>query len=245
MSEEIQPYLNAIATGFITEADKDYICARSCYRMKLKHQFLWSTAQALEKYLKAILLFNGMKIKSYTHDIDKIFRAVIKIDNIDFHLPRNTVDFFYHIRKLGGFNRYHTETGHLIELDSKSNNGKNNILDRIDEAIARIRPFCLPCTKHPFYDKHETSYYTIASNFNSEDKLILNRKGYLFDVLKKTDSIEYINLVWNNNYFNNGTVLKTDDYRDWEIDCISFIDQYVHIQDKEEICKILKKYMKL
>jgi HEPN domain-containing protein len=50
---------------FREQADKDYIVARSCYRMNLREQFLWASLQACEKYLKGILLFNE---RSARHD---------------------------------------------------------------------------------------------------------------------------------------------------------------------------------
>jgi hypothetical protein len=52
-------YLNDFATrSFRDTADEDYIMARSAYRAELDTQFLWSDLQAIEKYIKAILLYN-------------------------------------------------------------------------------------------------------------------------------------------------------------------------------------------
>lgn len=52
-------YLNDFATrSFRDIADQDYIMARAAYRATLYPQFLWSGLQAIEKYLKAILLYN-------------------------------------------------------------------------------------------------------------------------------------------------------------------------------------------
>jgi len=57
---DLQVVLNTYATDiFRNQADFDYISARANYRLKLRQQFLWSAQQAVEKYLKAILLFNG------------------------------------------------------------------------------------------------------------------------------------------------------------------------------------------
>ena len=44
-------------------ADYDYISARMAYRAKLLPQFLWLGLQAIEKYLKCILLLNRIKAK--------------------------------------------------------------------------------------------------------------------------------------------------------------------------------------
>ena len=64
---ETQIILNTLATDvFRKQADYDYIAARANYRMCLRQQFLWSAHQAVEKYLKAILLFNGKSARFYT-----------------------------------------------------------------------------------------------------------------------------------------------------------------------------------
>jgi HEPN domain-containing protein len=44
--------------SFFEIADGDYIAARTLYRAKLLPQFLSASQQALEKYLKYILLLN-------------------------------------------------------------------------------------------------------------------------------------------------------------------------------------------
>lgn len=52
-------------------ADKDYIAARSCYRASLWPQFLWMALQAVEKYLKGILLYNRVPSKNVMHDLSE------------------------------------------------------------------------------------------------------------------------------------------------------------------------------
>lgn len=54
--------LNNFATrSFRDVADQDYVLARIAYRSELYAQFLWSGLQAIEKYLKAILLYNRIQ----------------------------------------------------------------------------------------------------------------------------------------------------------------------------------------
>ena len=63
---DLQVVLNTFASDiFRRQADFDYIAARANYRMHLRQQFLWSAQQAMEKYLKAILLFNGKSARYY------------------------------------------------------------------------------------------------------------------------------------------------------------------------------------
>ena len=57
VTREEKVYLNNIATrSFRDVADQDYIAARLCYRSNLMVQFVWMAEQAIEKYLKAILV---------------------------------------------------------------------------------------------------------------------------------------------------------------------------------------------
>lgn len=48
-------------------ADTDYIAARRLWMSGLTQQFLWSSSQAIEKYLKAACLCNGMSAK-FSHE---------------------------------------------------------------------------------------------------------------------------------------------------------------------------------
>ena len=55
----IDVLVNDFATrSFRNMADEDYIAARMAYRAQLVPQFLWLSLQALEKYLKCILVLN-------------------------------------------------------------------------------------------------------------------------------------------------------------------------------------------
>ena len=70
--QTLQNALNAIAREeFRDLADYDYISARVSFRLNLREQFYWSGLQVVEKYLKAILLFNGQKIKDIGHYVTK------------------------------------------------------------------------------------------------------------------------------------------------------------------------------
>lgn len=68
--DKIDRCLNSFATeSFRDQADRDYIHARLACRSELFPQFLWSSHQALEKYLKAILLYNRIEATRVRHDI--------------------------------------------------------------------------------------------------------------------------------------------------------------------------------
>lgn len=63
-------------------ADQDYLAARAAYRAGLVLPVLTNGHQALEKYLKAILLYNRKSTKSIGHDLEKAFGAVLSISDI-------------------------------------------------------------------------------------------------------------------------------------------------------------------
>jgi HEPN domain len=63
---------------FVRTADENYITARWCVNSHLYTDFFWLTVHALEKYLKAVLLYNGMSARTYSHNIAKLYDAVEK-----------------------------------------------------------------------------------------------------------------------------------------------------------------------
>jgi HEPN domain-containing protein len=63
---------------FRDAADEDYLIARMAARSGLQFQYCWSSQQAIEKYLKAILLLNGQKI-NFNHDLLSMFGAVMEM----------------------------------------------------------------------------------------------------------------------------------------------------------------------
>ena len=71
--------IDFIDRSFRDVADTDYVCARVCHRLDLKQQFLWASLQAIEKYLKAILLYNHRSAKRLGHDIEQAYERLQEI----------------------------------------------------------------------------------------------------------------------------------------------------------------------
>lgn len=68
--DKLERFVNGFGTqSFRDQADRDYIAARLACRHELFPQFLWSSHQAIEKYLKAILLYNRIKANQVGHDL--------------------------------------------------------------------------------------------------------------------------------------------------------------------------------
>lgn len=83
--------------SFRNTADQDYISARMSYRAGLIEPFLWSGLHAIEKYLKAILLFNEKKSKKCGHNIEKLLSRVKAIEGLDLRLPENVESFIRYL----------------------------------------------------------------------------------------------------------------------------------------------------
>ena len=141
---DLQLILNTFATDiFRRQADCDYIAARANYRMKLRQQFLWSAHQALEKYLKAILLFNGRsaryyipageaKKREFRHDLDALLGEVQKIELLQFDIGPDDHKFLKYLSHQGGANRY---------LSTSAYNASDAI-HSLDRLVWHIRRYC-------------------------------------------------------------------------------------------------------
>lgn len=82
-----------VVESFIFTADRDYLTARFAFFQKQSHLFLWSTAQALEKYLKANILLLGCGAITKTHEHTKLAKTLRETHparlEIDTALPSN------------------------------------------------------------------------------------------------------------------------------------------------------------
>lgn len=114
-------------------ADEDYMSARLLYLYHLYDQSFVSMQQSLEKYLKAVLLYNGIKTPTKnkpTHDLSKLLAAcgnlVIKDETNTMILKLN------HIEDI----RY--------RLLSHGVNQSEKALESFDFAVCDLRRYCKP-----------------------------------------------------------------------------------------------------
>ena len=78
--DQLDRRINDFATrSFRDMADGDYIAARFAYRAALMPQAMWSAQQALEKYLKYILLVNRVPATDVRHNINAALRLTEKL----------------------------------------------------------------------------------------------------------------------------------------------------------------------
>lgn len=75
--------VRVINDSFIVTADQDYLSARFLAIKRLHRAFFWSASQAIEKYLKAFLLMNGVCIKDKKFNNHKISLLLEEAEKID------------------------------------------------------------------------------------------------------------------------------------------------------------------
>jgi HEPN domain-containing protein len=112
-------------------ADADYITARMAFRASLTTQYLWATQQAMEKYLKGILLLYRIPATEVFHDLEAALSKIDKSGKLALDLTAGTKKFIRYIDSYGRF-RY-LETSPFVFGDD---------IVRLDRAIWEIRRYC-------------------------------------------------------------------------------------------------------
>lgn len=111
---------NFAIRSFRDTADGDYIAARLAFRAGLIQNFLWSSLQAIEKYLKCILVVNRIKAPK-SHNLTEILNVFNNSDKFELTLSEDTKKFLIFLDTYGRHRYYETPyytMGHeLISLD--------------------------------------------------------------------------------------------------------------------------------
>ena len=117
--------------SFRDVADYDYIAARMAYRARLVPQFLWSSLQSLEKYLKCILLLNRIKSTKATHSLEVLLDRFKTHERFELRLRQPSRDFIKHLDTYGRF-RYLETPFYLKGLE----------IMKLDMVVWDIRRYC-------------------------------------------------------------------------------------------------------
>ena len=227
-------FINDLATrSFRDVADQDYIAARACFRSGLMVQFAWLALQAIEKYLKAILLYNGKSSKNLNHHLVKALNRVRTIERLDLDLTGPVLEFIEYLDYQGP-NRY-LQKAHFT---------KGLEILALDRAVWEIRRFCkVICFEITLNDGKKKNMMDI------EVKSIhqwLNSKtphkfkiigGHLEKVVAKKDHPQRDSLVWSNLYF--GSKKKNKAKVPWRLSAIN-PTQILHPEHFEEYAKVVQ-----
>jgi hypothetical protein len=136
---------------FVETADHNYIVARLAALNHLHLDFFWNGLHAVEKYLKAILLFNGRSAASQGHNIEWLSQQVLVLHpemswgrfvkpNLYLSPPWRDEDISTYITRLnkrGNPNNRYLTDGYTFEMGD---------LLKLDQLVWQIRRHCRPKT---------------------------------------------------------------------------------------------------
>ena len=181
--------------SFRDTADGDYIAARLAFRAGLAQNFLWASLQAVEKYLKCILVLNRIKAPK-SHDLEQILNAFNENNKFNLHMTENTREFLTFLDTYGRHRYY--ETSYYI---------MGNELIALDRAIWQIRQYAR-VMDYQINDLHgrkvEMLPHEIAANENAKKRpphkfSIIGRR--LESIIAKHNHPSREPLLWQNAFF--------------------------------------------
>jgi HEPN domain-containing protein len=185
-----------ITDTFRDTADRDYIAARLLYQHGLFQPAAWSALQAVEKYLKATLLFGGRSVKSYRHDLVQLWTAVKKLPHLKAQIPKDWEEFLESLSAQGS-NRYLDYTSYFEGYE----------LQRLDRLVWYVRRYCQDFKLFPG-DKRaypgEARRLVAAIPYEADRQLIRVFKienGFLEKVLAQRGNPLRSALIWKNFYY--------------------------------------------
>lgn len=189
---KIDTFLNDFAIrSFRSQADMDYIMARCAYRKGFFGQYHWSGLQAIEKYIKAILLFNRIPSIKMGHDLSK---GLELLQNISFiKLENITNEIIQHFDAFG-CNRYLTYS--YVEIDY--------YLGNFDFAIWDIRKYCKSLNSKYSSKEDELTQEQLLIIENSsiyDTKSAYIQGGFIEEILQNKKHPARKDLIWQNPCF--------------------------------------------
>lgn len=196
-AREIEARLNDIAVRCFREvADKDYIHARIGFRSGLAQQFLWSSLQAVEKYLKCILLFNRVAAQDVGHNLSEALKRIRTVDIFELELSEVVSDFVVMLDSFGAHryleSSFYTRTINLPLLDKtvweirRYCQKLDSVIEDKNGKVIELLPFSLERIR--------------KSNLQSPHKFTL-QNGFLEKVINNKSHPARDGLLWMNAFF--------------------------------------------
>lgn len=184
--------------SFRDVADGDYIAARMAYRAELLLQAFWASQQALEKYLKGILLFRRIPYIKRTHSLTKLLEKLEPTFALD--LSTGARRFITFINEWD-VDRYFTFP-YLSDGDQ---------LFKLDEAVWEVRRYCIPVDRRispQGMSVRELDLRYIESARDRPPQLFRTMVSGVIERELNPTSPAYKALTWKNLYFGN-TIRKS------------------------------------
>jgi HEPN domain-containing protein len=177
-------------------ADQDYILARIAYRWQLDMQFVWLAHQAIEKYLKVLLIFNDRSAKRVGHNLREAWQRLTTVVDVPFRFPDLLPDFIGYLD--ARYDRY-AERPYSVTLD--------RLVD-LDAAVWHLRRFCCnlrgnsePRLHITREDRKRLLAQLADQAYDSHPYRYILGGGYLEAVRQDHTSSLRAHLLWNNLYF--------------------------------------------
>ena len=177
---------------FRDTGDGDYIAARMAMRARLGVQFFWSAEQAIEKYLKCILMLNRRDTADLSHKIDAALKRINS--DLPFHIDLSKPErqVFDHVCEWDS-DRYLIGSFHLMD----------NEVAKLDLLVWRLRQYCQPLDVVHYADAPSeavllTNIKRIEAGMEGPAKSGHLSHGVLEQVLAKKEHPAREALVWKN-----------------------------------------------
>lgn len=195
----LDAHVNSVAIScFRDTGDADYIAARLAYRARLFGQFFWSAAQAIEKYLKCILMLNRQKVKFFGHDIAEGLKLLNEKLPFQIELTKPEQTVFDQIARQDA-DRYLNLSWAVHDIE----------LLKLDYLVWRLRQYCTPLDVEQIGDKPNRA--SLLRNIARLEARLKNKDtpvkqghlmhGFLEKVLKDKKHPAREALVWQNARF--------------------------------------------
>jgi HEPN domain-containing protein len=174
-------------------ADGDYIAARLAYRADLMSQALWGSQQAIEKYIKCILLLRRIEWSKPCHSL---LKALEKLEErFQLRLSSETREFISYVDEYGS-DRYFTFPYYADGLE----------IAKLDRAVWEIRRYCIPynCGTSPKgtpIEALDKKHIEDAESRPPQAYRSLSPGPLDALIAGKRNTLARVALIWNNLYF--------------------------------------------
>lgn len=188
--------VNNFATrSFRDIADRDYVSARLAFQAGLIPQFQWSALHCLEKYVKAILLYNRISSKGQKHEVSEGLHRIQRAGKFEVEVSDTTAKF---VQRL--------EAGAHFRYFEVSYSSDRNDLFNLDKSVSEVRRYCqvLDYVLQQGDTNVEMLNPMLAMIRQAREHDVMEtciNGGWLEGAIRKKDHPARSGLIWNNLYF--------------------------------------------
>ncbi|MCE4351994.1 HEPN domain-containing protein, partial [Xanthomonas hortorum pv. cynarae] len=219
---------------FRDTGDGDYIAARLSMRAHLYTQYLWAAEQAVEKYLKCILMLNRHDTRKLGHEVERALEAVRACLSVEIKLTEVEQQAF---DNLGRWNadRYLIRSYHVEHVE----------IAGLDLLVWRLRQYCKPLDVNhyaddPSQDLLKVNLAEIAGRALHPSKAGHLPGGELEKILEDKRHPARTGLIWRNLRYNNANRRSTRMSTGW-----SLVNSPLDMADDQAVINEAKRWMKL